>query len=41
MSETTRNPYKDSEKAYGPNTTIPYKIPQKKSFHLNLSRKWV
>ncbi|KRX08107.1 hypothetical protein PPERSA_01652 [Pseudocohnilembus persalinus] len=41
VNQTQRGFYKDLEKKMGPNTQIPYKPPQKKSFHLNLANKWL
>ena len=41
MSETGRMPFGEIGKRMGPNQNVPYKIPVKKSFLLNLKRKWV
>ncbi|EGR29133.1 hypothetical protein IMG5_162360 [Ichthyophthirius multifiliis] len=41
MSETARKPYGDFHKRLGPSRSIPYYLPQQKSFHLNLARNWV
>jgi hypothetical protein len=41
MSETGRKPFGDIGRKLGPNENVPYKIPMKKSFLLNLKRKWV
>ena len=41
MSETNRTPFGEIGKRMGPNQNVPYKIPVKKSFLLNLKRKWV
>ena len=41
MSESERKPYGDFKKRLGPNSVIPYLSANKKSYHLNLSRKFV
>ena len=41
MSETERRPFGDFKNRLGPNSVIPYLSASKKSYHLNLSRKWV
>ena len=41
MSETGRRPFGDVGKRMGPNGNVPYKMPKKKSYLLNLARKWV
>ena len=40
-SITMRKPFGDFEDKLGPNTKIPYILPKKKNFHLNLQRKWI
>ena len=41
MSESERKPYGDFKKRLGPNSVMPYLSAYKKSYHLNLSRKFV
>jgi len=41
MSETIRDSYNEIEKKLGPNLSMPYLPPAKKSYHLNLARKWI
>lgn len=36
-----RDPFNQTIKKLGPGDVIPYMMPKKKSFHLNLVRKWV
>lgn len=41
MSECLRKPFGEFETRLGPNTNIPYILPKKKNYHLNLQKKWV
>lgn len=41
MSETGRKPFGELGRKFGPNANVPYKLPIKKSFLLNLKRTWV
>lgn len=41
MSESSRKPYGEFDRKLGPSRQIPFIQPMKKSFHLNLSRKFV
>lgn len=41
LSETGRKPFGEVVKKLGPNVNVPYKLPLKKSFLLNLKRSWV
>lgn len=41
LSETSRKPFGEVNKRLGPNVNVPFKLPVKKSFLLNLKRNWV
>ncbi|EAR94531.1 sperm-tail PG-rich repeat protein (macronuclear) [Tetrahymena thermophila SB210] len=41
MSESARKPYGDYDRKMGPSRSVPYILPKKKSFHLNLGRKFI
>ena len=41
LSETKRQPFGNYQNKMGPNENIPFQLPKKKSYHLNLRRNWI